>query len=259
MSTQIHPSAVVESSVELGTNVTVGAFAHITGNVKIGDNSKILNHAVIDGRTTLGKNCEVMPFATIGLKPQDLKYKGEDTELIIGDGCQLREYCSIQKGTALGGGATRLGKDCLIMNYCHIGHDCQIGDRLIFSAYSAIAGHVQVEDDVTISGFAGVVQHIRIGKYSMIGAFTVVHLDIAPFIIATGIDCRVLKVNKVRLERAGIELADQKIISQIYRIFFKQSLGKDAALAKITQEFPDNQYAKYFVSFVSASKTGFHR
>lgn len=234
MASKIHPSAVVESTVELGSDVEVGPFAYLGGKVRIGDGTRIQHHASVEGNTVLGKNCEVFPYCSIGAKTQDLKYKGGNPGVRIGDRNVFREYVSVHAATN-DGDLTVIGDDNTILAYSHIAHDCVFGNHIVMSNSVSIAGHVTIEDHVTVGGVAGVHQFCRIGAYSMISAYAKVVQDVAPFFIADGQPAVIRSLNKVGLERKGFTSEQLDRVKQIYRILFRDGLNRTQAIEKLQQ------------------------
>ncbi len=228
----IHPTAVIDKEAELDSSVSVGPYAIINGKVQIDAGTTIAAHAVVSGPTKIGKNNTISSFTTVGGDPQDLKYDGEPTELIIGDGNRIREYASIHRGTVQGGGKTVIGDKNLLMSYIHIAHDCIIGNGVIMSNVATMAGHVEVDDCATIGGLVAVHQFARIGKYSYIGGVSGINLDVPPFVIITGTRnrTRISGINKVGLRRRGFTRETIAQIDTAYRIIFRSPdlLLKDA-------------------------------
>ncbi|MCB2128807.1 MAG: acyl-ACP--UDP-N-acetylglucosamine O-acyltransferase [Rhodobacteraceae bacterium] len=207
-SAKIHPSAIVEEGAEIGAGCTVGAFAVIGPSVRLGERVVIRNHAVITGHTDIGDDTAVFPFAVIGEIPQDLKFKGEESRLIIGKRNRIREHVTINTGTEGGGLITRVGDDCLIMAGAHVGHDCQIGNKVILVNSAALAGHCVIEDEAIVGGLSGVHQFVRIGRGAMIGAVTMVTADVIPYGMVHGPRGTLDGLNIVGLKRRGAARAD---------------------------------------------------
>lgn len=230
----IHPTAVIDKEAELDSSVSVGPYAIINGKVQIDAGTTIAGHAVVSGPARFGKNNTISSFATVGGDPQDLKYDGEPTELIMGDGNRIREYASIHRGTVQGGGKTVIGDNNLLMSYIHIAHDCRIGNGVIMSNVATMAGHVEVGDCATIGGLVAVHQFGRIGKYSYIGGVSGINLDVPPFVIITGTRnrTRISGINKVGLRRRGFSRETITQIDTAYRIIFRSPdlLLKDALI-----------------------------
>lgn len=255
----IHPTAVIDKSAELDSSVCVGPYAIINENVTIGAGTKVAGHAVISGPTTIGKNNSISSFTTVGGDPQDLKYAGEPTELIIGDNNRIREYASIHRGTVQGGGKTVIGNDNLLMSYIHIAHDCIIGNGVIMSNVATMAGHVEVGDCATIGGLVAVHQFGRVGKYSYIGGVSGINLDVPPFVIITGTRnrTRISGINKVGLRRRGFSRETISKIDTAYRIIFRSPdlLLKDA-LAMAKKEITDCEEVDELIRFFEESQRG---
>lgn len=255
----IHPTAIIDKSAELDSTVEIGPFVVINGNVRIDAGTVIEGHSVISGPTTIGKNNIISPFTTIGANPQDLKYAGEPTELIIGDNNKIREYASIHRGTVQGGGKTVIGNDNLLMSYIHIAHDCIIGNKVIMSNVATMAGHVEVGDCATIGGLVAVHQFCRVGQYSYIGGVSGISLDVPPFVIITGTRnrTRISGINKVGLRRKGLSREIIAKIDAAYRIIFRSPdlLLKDA-LQKAKDEVTDCPEVDLMVEFFEKSQRG---
>lgn len=251
-----HPTAIVDSKAELDTEVEVGAYSIIGAGVRIGKGSKIHSHVVIQGRTSLGEANVVYPFATIGSAPQDLKYKGEPSELIIGNHNTIREYVSLNPGTSGGGMVTRVGDQNLLMMYCHIAHDCIVGNRNVIANGATLGGHVIVEDFVILGGLVGVHQFVRIGTGAILGAGSMVSKDVPPYCNATGDRAKLHGLNVEGLKRRGFDKPVIDAIRKAYRICFQSKLKTDDALEKIRDELPAIPEVEKFVSFIAASQRG---
>lgn len=256
MPAKIHPTAIVEPTVELGDDVEVGPFAYVGGQARIGAGTVIFHHASVEGNTVLGTKCEVYPYSTIGGKTQDLKYRGGNPGLRIGDRNVFREYVSVHCATG-DGLLTRIGNDNTILAYSHIAHDCQLGDHIVISNGVQVAGHVTVEDHVTLGGNSGVHQFCRIGAYAMVSAYAKVVQDVAPFFIADGQPAVIRAFNKVGLERKGFSGEQLDRVKQIYRILFRDGLNRTQALEKLTQH-PEAQSEEIqrILQFAAKSERG---
>ena len=202
--TVIHPSAVVEPGAELGAGVRIGPFAVIGPEVRLGDEVEVKSHAVVTGWTDIGPGTVIFPSACAGEVPQDLKYRGERTRLIVGARCRIREGATLNTGTEGGGGVTRVGDDCLLMTGAHVGHDAQVGDRVILANQVALGGHAILADDVIVGGLSGVHQFVRIGRGAMIGALTMVAHDVLPFGLVQGPRGALEGLNLIGLKRRGV-------------------------------------------------------
>lgn len=258
----IHPTAVIDKKAELDTSVHVGAYSVIEKDVRIGPDTRVEPHAVIAGHTTIGAKNVIGSFTSVGTPPQDIGYRGEPTQLQIGDHNQIREYTSIHRGTVKGGGRTVIGNHNLFMAYCHIGHDCQIGDHVIMANVATLAGHVEVASHSSISGLVAVHQFCRIGAYAYIGGMSGISLDVAPFMIVTGTrsGMRVSGVNKVGLRRHGFSRETIDNLDQAFRILFRSpDLLQVDALAKVKEEFPHCPEVAALVRFIESSKRGVAR
>lgn len=234
MATRIHPTAIVESTVELGADVEIGPFGYVGGAVRLGDGTRVHHHASVEGNTVLGRGCEVFPYSNIGAKTQDLKYRGGNPGVQIGDRNVFREYVTVHAATA-DGEFTRIGDDNTVLAYSHVAHDCQLGSHIVMSNSVMVAGHVIIEDHVTIGGVAGIHQFCRIGAYSMISAYAKVVQDIAPFFIADGQPAVIRALNKVGLERKGFSPDQLDRVKQIHRVLFREGLNRTQALEKLAQ------------------------
>ena len=255
----IHASAVIEEGAVLGENVSVGPFAYIGAKVKIGDNTTVAANAVIEGDTTIGKNNRIFSHAAVGTIPQDLKFNGEDVQLIIGDNNLIREYASIHRGTVKGGGKTIVGNNTMIMAYAHLGHDCLIGDHVIIVNAAHLGGHTEVADRATVGGLTGTHQFSRIGTLAFIGGGSAVSKDVPPFAMVTGErgQMRISGLNKVGLRRNGFS---RECISQIeaaFRILFHSpELLHHEALDKVERDLGGCEEVDELVNFIRKSKRG---
>jgi len=217
MSDLIHPTAIVDPAAVIGDGCQIGPYAVIGAEVSLGAGVVVKSHAVVTGWTELGAGCEVFPFACVGEVPQDLKYRGEHTRLIVGTRCRIREGATLSTGTAGGGGVTRVGDDCLLMTGVHIGHDAQVGNRVVMANQVAIAGHCQIGDDVIIGGLSGVHQFVRIGRGAIIGAVTMVANDVLPYGLVQGPRGELDGLNLVGLKRRGVERAEITALRAAYQ------------------------------------------
>jgi len=256
---QVHPTAVVHPDAMLHETVEVGPFAVIGPKVKIGEGTRIGPHVVIEGRTTLGARNRVFQFSSLGAAPQDLKYGGEDTELIIGDENQIREFTTLHIGTGGGGGATRVGHRNLFMANSHVAHDCVVGNGCILANSAALGGHVQVEDHVILSGLTAVHQFTRLGRHSFIAGGAMVVMDVPPYCMAQGDRAELAGLNTVGLERHGFGEERIARIKEAYRILFRSKLGMAEALAKMKAELGGHPEIDHFIDFVAQSKRGLTR
>jgi len=232
----IHPTAIVDAAADIDSSVEVGAYSVIGPHVKIGARTKIGPHVVIDGHTTIGCDNTFFQFSSIGAAPQDKKYAGEPTHLEIGDRNMVREFCTLNRGTAQDAGVTRLGNDNWIMAYVHLAHDCVVGNHTIFANNAQLAGHVQVGDWAILGGHSGVHQFCKIGAHSMLGMFTSLTQDVPPFVILNGNPAAAHGINSEGLKRRGFSREDINAIRNAYKIVYKSGLTLDEAKAALAAE-----------------------
>lgn len=251
----IHKTAIIEEGAILGDNITIGAFTIIGKDVKIGDGTIIDSHTVIAGKTTIGKNNHIFSHAAIGTIPQDLKFNGEDVELIIGDNNKIREYTLFNPGTIGGGSVTKIGDNNLFMGYVHVAHDCIIGNNCIFANGATLAGHVECDDYVVIGGLTPIHQFCKIGTQVMVGGASAVSQDIPPFCLAEGNKAVLRGLNLTGLRRRFDNREDIDAIKHAYRELFES--GKP--LQEVAQELfenNENKYVKELANFVLYTKRG---
>jgi UDP-N-acetylglucosamine acyltransferase len=221
MPTQIHPTAVIATGAELGADVTIGPYVIVGPRVKIGDRTSIGPQVVLEGATTLGADNQISGQASLGGPPQDLSYKGEPTELVIGDRNIIREFVTINRGTVKGGGITRVGSDCMFMACCHVAHDCDIRDKVIMANGVLLAGHVFVGQGANISGGSAAHHFVTVGAYAYVGGMTSMAQDVPPFMVLDGHPSRVRSVNKVGLRRAGFKDEDVDPLWAAFRLIYR--------------------------------------
>jgi UDP-N-acetylglucosamine acyltransferase len=256
MTTQIHPTAIIEPGAMLGDNVRIGAYSIIGQHVVLGDNCVIHPHVVISGHTTIGAGTQIYPFASIGSAPQDLKYKGEPSRLIIGDRNVIREYVTMNPGTEGGGMETRIGDGGLFMTGAHVAHDCQVGNNVILANQAAIAGHVVVGDNVVIGGLSGVHQFVRIGEHAMIGGMTGVENDVIPYGRVKGERGFLAGLNLTGLERRGFTKDQIKILQRAFNQLFSEEGTLEQRLEDVEKEFSSEDLVMDLLRFARA-KTRF--
>ncbi len=261
MAVQVDERAVLGKNVELGDDVIIGPYTIIEDNVTIGARTNISGQAYIGSNTTLGEDCRVFNGASIGTIAQDLKFAGEECYLTVGDRTQFREFCTINKGTAANEGYTRIGSDSAFLAYCHVGHDCEIGDHFVSSNGLAMAGHVTVGKHVTLGGSNGIHQFTRIGDYAFIGGLHRVRMDIVPFALAANedVDITIAGINKVGLERNGFTTEELSSIKKAYRIIFRKGLTLEEAIAELQTDLQDNKHIENLISFIKGSERGITR
>src|SRR4051812_24125253 len=232
MAAKIHPTAIIEPGAQLGTDLEIGAYAYVGAAVQLGDGTKLHHHATVEGNTVLGRGCEVFPYACLGGKTQDLKYKGGNPGVRIGDQNVFREYVTVHAATS-DGDFTTVGSHNTILAYCHVAHDCQLGSHIIASNSVGLAGHVVVEDHVILGAVCGVHQFCRIGAYAMVSAYAKIVQDVPPFFIADGLPAEIRAINKVGLERNGFNAEALDRVKQIHRILYRDGLNRTQALERL--------------------------
>lgn len=251
----IHSTAIVHPRAQIGRDCEIGPYCVIGENVILGEKCKLHSHVVIDGHTKLGNENEIFPFASIGLKTQDLKWKGGITRTEIGDKNTFREYVTIHSATG-DGEVTRVGSHNHILAYCHVAHNCLLGNHIIMSNVATLAGHVAVEDFAVIGGLAAVHQFCRIGKMAIIGGCSKVVQDVPPFMLADGNPAETRTINKIGMERNGVLEEAQTLLRQAYKILFREGLTISNALEKIQKDLKPLPEIQYLVEFVRASGRG---
>lgn len=251
---KIHPTAIVAEGVQLDEGVEIGPYSIIGPEVKIGKNTLIGPHTVIDNYTQIGEGCKILQFCSIGAPPQDLKFGGEKTGVIIGNFNTIREYVSIHRGTTADTGMTVIGDHNLLMAYVHIAHNCKLDDHVIIANSTGLAGHVHVEDYAIISPLCGVHQFCRIGAHCMVGGASAVVKDIPPYTMANGNRATLFGLNLIGLQRRGFSESAISGIKQAYRIIFRSDLLLEEALEKAEKEVEDCPEVRHFLNFIKKSK-----
>jgi UDP-N-acetylglucosamine acyltransferase len=253
--TTIHPTAIISPGARIAPGCEIGPYCVIGEHVVLGERCRLHAHVVLGGHTSLGCDNEVFPFACIGLKTQDLKWKGALTRVVIGDRNTFREYVSVHSATSEGD-ATVIGSDNTILAYCHIAHDCKLGSHIVMSNVGTLAGHVTVDDYAIIGGLVGVHQFCRVGRMSIIGGCSKVVQDVPPYMLVDGNPAETRTVNKVGLERNGVSERAQDALRRAYRILFREGLTVANALARIEAELPALPEIRQLVQFVRTSERG---
>jgi len=252
----IHATAIVSAGAELADDVTVGAFAVIGPQVTIGSGTRVGPHVVIDGRTRIGPRNEIFQFASVGAMPQDLKYQGEQSELVIGAGNRIREFCSLHPGTSGGGMFTRIGNENMLMNYTHIAHDCTLGDHNVLANGAQLGGHVVIEDFAVIGALSGVHQFARVGESAIVGAGSMVSQDVPPFCNVAGDRARLLGLNTIGLKRRGISDDAARALKRAYRLMFQSKLRVAEGAGQVRQAIAGVPEVERLVAFVESSERG---
>jgi UDP-N-acetylglucosamine acyltransferase len=259
MSVGVHPTAIVSEEAELGDGVEVGPYAVIEKGVKLGRGTHVGAHAHLSGPAEFGEGNRIFPHAVLGQEPQDLKYHGEPTRLIVGARNVFREFMTVHRGTLTGHGETVIGDDGYFMSYSHIAHDCRIGSRVIFANSASLAGHVDVGDHAILNAFAAVHQFARIGKYAFVGAYAQIRQDVLPFSKTDGIEAKTYGINSIGLKRNGFSDERLEGLSRAVRLLVRSKLNTTQALERIGAELAGRPDVDDLVQFIRESKRGFHK
>ncbi|MGH7407316.1 MAG: acyl-ACP--UDP-N-acetylglucosamine O-acyltransferase [Candidatus Methylomirabilales bacterium] len=255
----IHPSAIVAPTARLGAGVTIGPYSTIGDQVTLGDGTTVGAHVVIEAGVEVGRNCRIFSHAVLGSEPQDLKFRGEKSLLIVGDGTIIREFATLNRATSGGGGKTVVGRGCLIMAYAHVAHDCHLGDGVILANAATLGGHIVIEEHAIVGGLTGVHQFCRIGAHAIIGGCSGIILDIPPFVKAQGNLARLFGLNTVGLKRRNFPPEAIRHLKQAYRLLFLSGLNTSQALERITAELPACAEIQHLVHFIKTSERGITR
>ncbi len=255
----IHPSAVIDPGAEVDASVEVGPYAVVGPHVRLTEGVVLRPHAHVTGRTEIGRETVIYSFASVGEVPQDRKYKGEPTRLVIGARNIIREYATLHPGTAEGGGLTSVGDENLLMIGVHVAHDCQLGNQIVIANNVALAGHVRIEDYAVLGASSNVHQFCRLGESAMVGAMTGVGQDVCPFTIAQGIPARMFSMNRINMERRGFPPERIKAVERAFRLIFRSGLRPYEAFARVREELADSRDAEPLVAFLEKSERGFCR
>lgn len=253
---RIHPTAIIDPGADLAEGVTVGPYSIIYGQVAVGPDTEIGSHVVIKEHTTIGARCRIFQFAALGEIPQDLKFAGEVSQLIIGDDNTIREFATLHRGTAGGGGITQVGNGNLLMAYSHVAHDCIIGDGVIMSNAAALAGHILVEDKAILGGFVAVHQFSRVGRHAFIGGASAVARDVPPYTMAVGNRAKLVGLNLVGLKRSGFPDATIQSLRQAYELLFSSGLNLREAVERVREETPQTPEVQHLLRFVESTERG---
>lgn len=247
---QIHPTALVSADVELGDNVVVGPFCVLDGNIKIGSDSVLHSHVVVKGNTIIGSNAEIFPFASIGHRPQDLKYSGEESRLVIGDYCSIREHVTINPGTSGGGLETSIGNNVLLMAGVHVAHDCHLGNDVVMVNQSTLAGHCVVDEFAIVGGLSGVHQFVRIGAHAFVGAMSMVENDVIPYGSVLGNRAYLGGLNLVGLKRRNFDREEIHTLRAAYRMIFSNEGTLRERVEDAAELFEGHKLVEDVVAFV---------
>ncbi|HWR59107.1 MAG TPA: acyl-ACP--UDP-N-acetylglucosamine O-acyltransferase [Thermodesulfovibrionales bacterium] len=259
MPTEIHNTAIVDKTAAIDENVSIGPFCIVGGGVRISRGTRLMSNVIVEGRTEIGEDCSIYPFTSIGLPPQDSKYKGEDTGLRIGNRNIIREYTTIHRASVGGEGTTIVGDDNFLLAYVHVAHDCNIGDHVIMTNAATLGGHVVVEDFAYIGGLVAVHQFTRIGAYSMVGGFSGIGQDIPPYMMASGARAKLFGLNTVGLKRNGFTDETISELKKAYKILFREKRTLKDAIKKVQTELPYTDEIKRLIEFIEKNKRGICR
>lgn len=255
LETEVHPSSIVDSSAELGQGVVVGPWSIIGPGVTVGDGTRIGSHVLIERDTTVGDDCRIHQGAVLGTDPQDLKYRGEETVLIVGDRTTIREYATLNRGTA-DLNKTVVGDDCLLMAYSHIAHDCQIGSNVVIANAVNMGGHVFIEDWAIVGGLTAIHQFVRIGAHAFVGGASRTSQDVPPYTRAAGSPCKLFGLNSIGLDRRGFSREVRQALKSAYKAVFQGNLPLTQGLEQAAAEAEDYPEVRHFLNFIRTSERG---
>lgn len=254
--TAVHATAIIDPKAELAEGVEVGPYSVIGPEVRVGPRTTIGSHCVLEGDTTIGAECQIFTGAVIGSIPQDLKYSGEHSQLIIGDRNRIREYVTINPGTKGGLGKTVIGSDCLLMAYAHVAHDCLLGSRVVMANSAALAGHIEVEDGAVIGGLVGIHQFVRVGTLAIIGGCSRVNQDVPPYSMCVGYPAKIFGMNSEGLKRANMPEDAKQLLHKAFRILFQSGLSMSHAVEQVAQTVNHSSEVSHLLEFIQQSKRG---
>ncbi|MFL6282713.1 MAG: acyl-ACP--UDP-N-acetylglucosamine O-acyltransferase [Pyrinomonadaceae bacterium] len=256
MSVQIHPTAVVSERAEVGEGSYIGPYCTVGDEVRLGARVRLESHVVVDGRTEIGDDTHLFPFASVGLAPQDLKYRGEPAETRIGRRNRVREFVTIHRGTEGGRMLTSVGDDCLIMAQAHVAHDCHVGSRVIMANAATLAGHVEVSDGANVGAYSGVHQFCRVGREAYVGGYSVVVKDALPFALTVGNHAKCYGLNTVGMKRRGYPSETIEALHHAFRLLLTSKLNTTQALAAIREELRGPAEVEELLRFIETSQRG---
>jgi UDP-N-acetylglucosamine acyltransferase len=259
MTPQVHPTAIIDESAVLGEGVRVGPYALIGADVELGEGTEVGAHACVEGPSRFGRDNRIFPHACLGFDPQDLKYGGEPTRLEVGSGNVFREFCTMHRGTAKGGGITTIGDDNLFMAYSHVAHDCHVGSRTVFSNAATLAGHVTVGDDAVVGAFSAVHQFCRVGRHAYIGGFSVITRDALPFVKVAGQRPAFLGVNRIGLQRKSFDEEELRRVEAAVRVLVRSGKNTSQALEELREQHAGSPAVDDLIEFVETSSRGIIR
>ena len=259
MKTKIHETALIHQKAEIDDGVEIGPYSIIKKGVRIGRNTKLISHVIVEGDTEIGEGCTFHPFACIGLPPQDMKYRGEPTKLIIGSNNTIREYVTVHRASVGGDETTTMGNSNFLMAYVHVAHNCKIGSNIVMANAATLAGHVLVEDFAVIGGLVAIHQFTRIGQYAMVGGFSGIGQDIPPFMVASGARAKLFGPNVIGLKRHGFSDGTINTIKKAYKILFREKKTLKDAIRKVQEDFADSPEIRHLIAFIEKNKRGICR
>jgi UDP-N-acetylglucosamine acyltransferase len=257
--TDIHPTALVDPRARLAAGVRVGPYSVVDGDVELGEGTTIGAHCVVTGHTTIGRDNRIFHFCSVGEANQDKKYRGEPTRLVIGERNTIREYCSLSRGTVQDGGVTTVGSDNWIMAYCHIAHDCHVGDHTVFANNATLAGHVVIGDHAVLGGFTGVHQFVKVGAHVMAGVSSVILQDVPPYVTVAGHPCTPHGINSEGLRRRGFTPEAIAALKRAYKTLYKSGLSLADATAELERQAAEVPEVRLIVDFLAAATRGIVR
>ena len=255
----IHPSAIIDPKAEIDTDVEIGPYTVISDNVFIGSGTVIGPHVTVAPYVSIEPDCHIFQFASVGAAPQAVKFKGEKTYVKIGRGSVVREFVTINRGTAFGTGVTEIGEKNLLMAYCHVAHDCQTGREVILANNATLAGHIVIGDYVIVGGLVAIHQYVRIGEYAYVGGKSAVPKDIPPYVIASGDRAKLYGLNRIGLKRHGFSESAITALKKVYRIFFRYGITINEAIERAQAEVDHLPEVVHFIKFIKSSHRGITR
>ncbi len=259
MKSKIHRTAIIDPKAKIDANVEIGPFCVVNKGVHIGKGTRLVSHVVVEGITDIGENCIIYPFSCIGFPPQDIKYEGEKTKLVIGNSNIIREYATIHRASVGGDGVTSIADNNFLMAYVHIAHDCKIGSNVTMANAATLAGHVVIEDYALIGGLVAIHQFTRIGRHAMVGGFSGIGQDIPPYMVASGARAKLFGPNAIGLKRHGFSTSSINVIKKAYKILFREKRTLKDALKKIRNDLPATDEIKHLIAFIEQNKRGICR
>jgi UDP-N-acetylglucosamine acyltransferase len=252
----VHPTAVIESDAALDDGVQIGPYAVVGAGVRIGARASVGSHAVLEGQVELGADCRIGCHVVIGAPPQDLKYRGEPTRVVIGERTQVREFATVHRASTGGHGVTAVGPDCFLMAYAHVAHDCRLEEGVIMANQATLGGHVEVGRHAIVSGLSAVHQFVRIGEYAFVGGCSGINQDIPPFLKVQGAPAKPLGLNAVGLRHHGFSSEAIHALKEAYRILFLSALNTSQALERLKRDLPSSPEVERLVDFIQRSQRG---